>query len=398
MLWGAVLCGYAFLSVALLALVIGDPDDETSRLGSLVRWLYDLPERILGSHVVAKLLGDKWASRLRRAKHYLVDQPNPVLQALYIVLVAGGYGVMIKVGYPRVPCSTLGAWHKWTGLACLACTLASFCLASRVEPGYIVDESSALRHDNYPYDQVLFAPGRLCRTTGTRKIARSKFCSLRQRCVARFDHFCPWVNASIGEENYRFFLLFLLLNVCLLVYGAYSSAALLLDVVYTDKLWDAVFIENTTGRTIKSSPYIVIRYLVGREKALTALFVVSFVMALLVAAFFAFHLWLLAKGCTTNEHYKWRVIARECRRANKAIPINLYNRGFLANVAEVVWPLSMRRPEHRPAPCAWQRPLHSTSPSDVIASARVAATKDDGAVGDAVKAPTIRRRGGARHG
>lgn len=394
MLWYAVLCGYAFLSCALLALVIGDPDDDSSRLGAFVRWFYDLPERLLRSRVVNKLLGETGAGRLRRAKHYLVDEPNPVLQALYIVLVAGGYGVMIKVGYPRVPCSTLAAWHKWTGMGCFACTLGSFCLASRVEPGYIVDESSALRHDNYPYDQVLFMPGRVCPTTGTRKIARSKFCSLRQRCVARFDHFCPWVNASIGEENYRFFLLFLMLNVCLLTYGAYSSAALLLDVVYTNQLWDAVFIENTTGRTINSTPYIVIRYLVGREKALTALFVVCFVMALLVAMFFAFHLWLLAKGYTTNEHYKWRAIARECRRANRAIPTNLYNRGFFANLAEALWPLSARRPERRPAPSAWQSPLPLAS--DVTPS--VAATKGDGAVADALKAPpTLRRRGGTPH-
>lgn len=38
---------------------------------------------------------------------------------------------------------------------------------------------------------------------------RAKHCSVTDRCVEAFDHFCPWVGNTIGKGNRHLFLIFL---------------------------------------------------------------------------------------------------------------------------------------------------------------------------------------------
>lgn len=52
-----------------------------------------------------------------------------------------------------------------------------------------------------------------CRTTLLRKPVRSKFCSSSGFVVARFDHYCVWLNTAVGYGNHRVFMLFLLSHV-----------------------------------------------------------------------------------------------------------------------------------------------------------------------------------------
>jgi hypothetical protein len=49
----------------------------------------------------------------------------------------------------------------------------------------------------------------ICYTCNTRRVMRSKHCSVMNRCVARFDHFCPWISNDVGLGNQHYFFLFL---------------------------------------------------------------------------------------------------------------------------------------------------------------------------------------------
>lgn len=54
--------------------------------------------------------------------------------------------------------------------------------------------------------------GALCVTCKLVRPLGAKHCSTLNRCVARFDHFCPWVGNTVGKLNHRDFVLFLLLE------------------------------------------------------------------------------------------------------------------------------------------------------------------------------------------
>lgn len=59
-----------------------------------------------------------------------------------------------------------------------------------------------------------FEPSSFCSACLVRRPIRSKHCSVCDRCVARFDHHCPWVGNCIGLNNHTYFMGFLW---CLLI-------------------------------------------------------------------------------------------------------------------------------------------------------------------------------------
>lgn len=341
--------------------------------------LFELPAFVLDC--LARCCGRNAAGRIARTVDssvtWLCYTRNPIMQGVYLSVVLGAYSVAIVFAYPRVPATLLPWWHKVTAAVFVTVCLYLWWLACTVSPG-IITEDTVQRFANYEYDDVLYRRGRKCRTTGLPKLPRSKFCRYMQANVARFDHFCPWLNQAVGQENYRYFLLFLCAHVALLAYGAFCLGAILLSYVYDKNLFDAHFYSPKEQRVVQASWRVILQYVMFNNWALFGVFVLCSVMAIVLACFTGYHLWLAAQNLTTNESYKWGDVKRHYRKRTKEgakgepsdnssataeadgevaaqgedefghlpdeMPGHLYDLGLYRNLAEVAFPLSLYAP------------------------------------------------------
>jgi len=118
---------------------------------------------------------------------------------------------------------------------------------------------------------------RLCATCQVWKINRSKHDVHSNRCVAKFDHSCPWVNRPVGAGNYRLFLTFTFMENGIL------------GVVF---IWSCIYLHY---------------YLKSFSGILLLPYTISTASVLLYAIGFNYqHSKLVNRNITTNEKMNWR--------------------------------------------------------------------------------------------
>eukprot|EP00903_Cladosiphon_okamuranus_P017396 g16024.t1 len=169
----------------------------------------------------------------------------------------------------------------------------------------------------YPHDGVVFVKG-FCKTCRVVKPARSKHCRVCNVCVPRFDHHCAWLNQCVGEENYRHFLLFLLIHSSMLWYGTVLTYGILKSIVIKRKLMSARFYRKNSKSYVRGSYGVVAQYLLFHYGKLCGLLALAATMAVVLTGFLAYHVYLLLKGTTTNESAKWAEARDFHRRLTKA--------------------------------------------------------------------------------
>nr|XP_045618619.1 palmitoyltransferase Hip14-like [Procambarus clarkii] len=109
--------------------------------------------------------------------------------------------------------------HVYSGLKATGFFLVSslllwynFMRAWRGDPGVITaDQAQKYQTIIELAERDGFDPQWFCSTCLVRRPIRSKHCSVCNRCIAKFDHHCPWVGNCIGANNLKYFIGYLIM-------------------------------------------------------------------------------------------------------------------------------------------------------------------------------------------
>ncbi|KAK9473391.1 DHHC palmitoyltransferase-domain-containing protein [Dipodascopsis tothii] len=336
-----------------------------------------------------RLTGGRLSTGMVSGAKHLVNDKNWAIVGFYLVLFVPALSTFFYRAWPLItgPLDTL-----MVPLVAFM-PLVSLYLAVVTDPGYVTPSNVERLTEIFRYDDIIFYSDQEdCYTCLQRKPARSKHCKVCKRCVAKMDHHCAWINNCVGYYNYRWFLLFVINNLAVMVYGSW----LLGSILYADYV-DEFFPDGAArprwflvdrrkwAKIIHAKPY---------SSSVTSLFMIAFMVAPLLIAFLAQHIVFLYQGVTTNESEKWneveyvvansamgvyeypepapaspelrqrRSTPRSSRRVyihhyrdgdtNRPVPegmvevervrslehiTNIYDRGsFMANLREVIWP------------------------------------------------------------
>lgn len=249
--------------------------------------------------------GRRWSLACALATDLCCNKPNPITQVFYLTLVFGGYWAFDSTCFDRIPGPYVSSFHRLAAPLAVLASLAAFFAASFCDPGAVTAQNVGRHLASYPFDGVIFTP-KDCPTCRIPRPARSKHCSVCDRCVARFDHHCGWMNSCIGADNVRYFLAFLLINWVLCVYGVALIGAVLAGEVRERHVMRAIFAQDRSRVwTVREWAPPLIQWLTLQYSALTMLLVLLAVLVLLLGSFTVYHLNLVRLNMTTNETYKW---------------------------------------------------------------------------------------------
>ncbi len=140
--------------------------------------------------------------------------PFVILTVLWYILSITVFFKFLRHQYPFPPALV------WTFYTLLSIAAYAWLRVVFGEPGGLDNVSDPLArqphfsklHDEYK--KVLLqgldkSTGNLCTTCRIVKPVRSKHCAICNRCVLKFDHHCPFLDADIGAGNHFHFCLFL---------------------------------------------------------------------------------------------------------------------------------------------------------------------------------------------
>lgn len=296
--------------------------------------------------VLEKTCGKRAPAFLDWLWNYVCYTSNPIVQIFYLCVVVGGFLTFVAHGFPHLPNRLAGSTHKYLGFMVFITCLSVWYRACTLDPGVITPQNAEALCKVWPWDNIIFQKAE-CKTCGTVKPARSKHCSLSNVCVARFDHYCIWLNNAVGVGNHRWFLGFLFWHLVLTFYGSGMGTTILYDIVVQKDLFNAVFVDPVSKEKHKASKLIVMQYLLATEGMLIFVTMLSAIMGLVLCGFFIWHLNLVRIGMTTNELSKWNYLkwclkheGEEGKEKLKSLE-NKYDLGFWGNFKEVFCPIDV---------------------------------------------------------
>lgn len=155
----------------------------------------------------------------------LPTSKNPIIRLVTPILVILGLGYLDFVAYYSLGYQEIYRYHSKGSAITLWVLISLFQLLTFIYWGAILLAGPGKIPQEKPYDIYGTGEGEpvpeyficdelgfpiWCSNCQSIKIPRSKHLSRSNRCVPKADHFCLWVGDSLGQNNYRTFLKYLL--------------------------------------------------------------------------------------------------------------------------------------------------------------------------------------------
>lgn len=209
-------------------------------LCSHINLLFAIPLTLLTAVGSLKLLKDYVIPDITTSHH-------PLLQTPFFAGVFSGSAFWTLIHYIThiLPTTLFDATlTNFMFVVLFTSTIFCFFTSMFMDPG-IVPKLNGISQQRKVIEDLIdrgeYDTRHFCISTYIRKPLRSKYDRILKRVVARYDHYCPWVNNVVGLRNHKRFLLF----VISLAFGI--ALFLYLFYIYVNKLSSLNESETCTG-------------------------------------------------------------------------------------------------------------------------------------------------------
>ncbi|KAI8070418.1 DHHC palmitoyltransferase-domain-containing protein [Gongronella butleri] len=254
-----------------------------------------------------RVLGERTLKRIGSCWLWMCESRNPLLQILFMLLTSVSIGSFMLYAWPHVPNMYLTRVHVYLIPAQITWLYVSYYIACAADPGTITAANVNQHLALYPHDGLIYLP-KDCSTCSLAKPARSKHCSMCKSCIARLDHHCAWLNKCVGYNNHRYFFLFLCTLTQFCAYGAYLCVQIYHAFIYDWGLDRAYITDRVDGEYKKMSYRQCMVYILHRDRIIGSIGILAFVISIVVFIFTAYQFYLAGRGITTNEAFKWEML------------------------------------------------------------------------------------------
>ncbi|KAG4167075.1 hypothetical protein ERO13_A13G172200v2 [Gossypium hirsutum] len=288
---------------------------------------------------IGAVFGDRGTNLILSVEYYCWDRPNPILQLIYLAIIGTTYYIIVKTSFSYIPGYYLSEAHRYASFLAIAVGILLFLVTSFSDPGTVKADNVSRYLSAYPYDNIIYTE-KECPTCKIPKLARSKHCSLCNRCVARFDHHCGWMNNCIGERNTRYFLAFLLWHFLLCIYGTIAIGLVLAGRLKELQIVHVLTVYYGVDNSLRSlAPYVVQTfkwqdYISWQKKLIEARASTAALKANIAG--------MTTEGKPQESKCKSFFRRSLLQDTEAIVKKNVYDKGFFHNLYEVVFPVSTR--------------------------------------------------------